>query len=519
MNEKWMKRPVFRRLCEGISDFENDSFETSKRNPELLSGSSKGHHFGTPLKGNISGFRSRQNESINGEKYGSNRVTMDIMWYAVALLILLVRAVDAEDEIRKLPGAEQLRINFKHYSGYFQVSDNHHLHYWFVESQKNVAVDPLIFWFNGGPGCSSLDGLLNEMGPYLVNDDGKTLRYNSFSWNTMASIVYIESPAGVGYSFASDGDIKTNDNQTAEENYAAIKGFFKKFPQFLNHSVYIIGESYGGIYVPTLTVRVLRGLEQFPINLKGIALGNGYVNEMMNVATAIQFAYNHGLIDEKTWNTLEIEELFKFIWSGELNPYDIYRDCDPNPEQDATRLNAMKFGLTSPLFASLSDRAIKWKPQEPHIGPLFASVPCLNDSALVRYMNRAEVRHALHIPEKSPKWDVCSDQITDTYEKVYKDMGPFIKEIVRAKVRVLLYYGDTDMACNFLMGQQFSAALNLPVKRSKEPWHFDSQIAGFKNLYKGLTFLTIRGAGHMAPQWRAPQMHYVIQQFISNQPI
>lgn len=53
----------------------------------------------------------------------------------------------------------------------------------FVESANNSAKDPLIFWFNGGPGCSSLDGLLNEMGPYLVASDGKTLYRNPYSWN------------------------------------------------------------------------------------------------------------------------------------------------------------------------------------------------------------------------------------------------------------------------------------------------------------------------------------------------
>ena len=42
-------------------------------------------------------------------------------------------------------------------------------------------------------------------------------------------------------------------------------------------------------------------------------------------------------------------------------------------------------------------------------------------------------------------------------------MAPFVKKIVKAHVRVLLYYGDTDMACNFMMGQQFSASLGLKV--------------------------------------------------------
>lgn len=49
------------------------------------------------------------------------------------------------------------------------------------------------------------------------------------------------------------------------------------------------------------------------------------------------------------------------------------------------------------------------------------------------------------------------------YDKIYNDMAPFIKKIIKAGVRVLLYYGDTDMACNFIMGQQFAASLNLPV--------------------------------------------------------
>ncbi|EJW77704.1 hypothetical protein WUBG_11387 [Wuchereria bancrofti] len=61
-----------------------------------------------------------------------------------AVLILLVHVVNTE-EITGLPGAQHMEINFKHYSGYFQVSHTHHLHYWFVESQNDATKDPLIF--------------------------------------------------------------------------------------------------------------------------------------------------------------------------------------------------------------------------------------------------------------------------------------------------------------------------------------------------------------------------------------
>lgn len=62
-----------------------------------------------------------------------------------------------------------------------------------MESQDNTKTNPLIFWFNGGPGCSSLDGLLNEMGPYLIDDDGKTLRHNPYAWNQVDFCKYVHA--------------------------------------------------------------------------------------------------------------------------------------------------------------------------------------------------------------------------------------------------------------------------------------------------------------------------------------
>ncbi|MEQ2192823.1 hypothetical protein XENOCAPTIV_017927 [Xenoophorus captivus] len=150
------------------------------------------------------------------------------------------RAQYAPDEVTHLPGMT-FKTNYRQWSGYLQAGKGKFLHYWFVTSQRNPAKDPLVLWLNGGPGCSSLDGFLSENGPFhvsflvanhtacvhgsfkqalellafhsQVNDDGATLYENKFSWNTIANVLYLESPAGVGYSYSDDHTYDTDDDQ------------------------------------------------------------------------------------------------------------------------------------------------------------------------------------------------------------------------------------------------------------------------------------------------------------------
>ena len=57
----------------------------------------------------------------------------------------------------------------------------------FVESQRSPSTDPLLLWMNGGPGCSSLEGYLNELGPLHVSYDGKSVYNNTYAWNRVSS--------------------------------------------------------------------------------------------------------------------------------------------------------------------------------------------------------------------------------------------------------------------------------------------------------------------------------------------
>ena len=67
------------------------------------------------------------------------------------------------DEVKTLPGWAGA-LPSRHFSGYLQASPTKRLHYYLVQSEGDWNKDPVVLWFNGGPGCSSLDGFLYEHG-------------------------------------------------------------------------------------------------------------------------------------------------------------------------------------------------------------------------------------------------------------------------------------------------------------------------------------------------------------------
>jgi carboxypeptidase C (cathepsin A) len=131
----------------------------------------------------------------------------------------------------------------------------------------------------GGPGCSSLDGFFYEHGPFEVDrSDFTKLEEREFRWNTIVNMLYIEAPVGVGFSYSTSGDYKCDDDRTANENRAAVEDFYSKFPEYKNNQLWITGESYAGVYVPTLAEAILHGEKDGSYSgakLTGIAVGNG----------------------------------------------------------------------------------------------------------------------------------------------------------------------------------------------------------------------------------------------------
>ena len=174
--------------------------------------------------------------------------------------------------------------------------------------------------FNGGPGCSSLEGGFSESGLYRVQEftSPPQLGVNPFSWGNKTNNIFMEAPAGVGFSYCDTAaGCKHTDTAQAVDNLAAIKDFFGKFPELAKNDFWITGESYAGIYIPTLAQQVIEDNAKspaVPINLKGILVGNGCIgNEAghcgndptgLNDYHDIQIWRGHALVSETNYDNI-----------------------------------------------------------------------------------------------------------------------------------------------------------------------------------------------------------------------
>ena len=165
------------------------------------------------------------------------------------------------------------------YSGYLKTDiEGHELFYTFTPSQSNPEKDPILLWLNGGPGCSSLEGFISEIGPVVYSHLQHSFILNEYAWNKNASIVFIESPAGVGFTRIIDKNIYYNDTIQAISLNIALQNFFDLFDEYQTNDFYIAGESYVGTYIPHLVKEILKNKTEnaTKIDLKGILIGNPY---------------------------------------------------------------------------------------------------------------------------------------------------------------------------------------------------------------------------------------------------
>jgi len=366
------------------------------------------------------------------------------------------------------------------FSGYVNVTQSDYLFYWFVEAEEGAPEDaPLIVWSNGGPGCSSMEGITTEHGPLVLFDikedtqsaPGKLSR-NPYSWSKTAHVLYVDQPRYVGFSCGT-GPFVASSVDAGQDLVNFLRGWRQLFPEHASRNVILAAESYGGHFVPAWSSSILdynaAGVAD-PIRLVGLIIGNGIVNETIQDTTFPEFARRHGLIPENinvnsSWGAREI---MKNYLGYEPNYYD-YRLV----EQGCC-------GCSSYNYKPWSD-----------------------------WMMRKDVQLALNVCGNSgaKAFAGCASGCVDLPSFDEDDTFSYSGALGRALdlgIHVTFYYGMQDTACNYVGGFQMASSLewrDAEQFRHAElrPLKLGEVVMGSIKSVSGLTWIQVDGAGHMVP--------------------
>jgi len=467
-----------------------------------------------------------------------NSLSLIVVITISVLFTSLIHAAPAEDLIVDLPGAPE-NLGFKQYAGYVTIDEQHgkKIFYWFVESENDPENDPVLLWMNGGPGASSLIGFFQELGPFRPNPDGKTLSLFEYRWNKIANIIWIEAPVGVGFSYSNvKSDYLTNDQITAADNLKFLEGWFAKFPEYKTNPFYITGESYAGHYVPTLAQEVYNANQNgtTDINIKGLVIGNpGIDNDWYyhnNEYAFLTFMYEHGLLPQASY----IKARDACNWTNFLTDCDDQGHySDPSSLCKAATTAALEYipqnidlyDIYAPVCHTIIDETgkkvisgrprpipspreyLKWNPVIQRLYQIQKRTDddfdeCL-DNYIIAYLNQPDVQSAIHV--KSTNWKEIGNII---YPNTTDNMIPYFEFfIANTDWSILIFSGDADSAVPFIGTQKWIDCLGQPIKKDWRNWELNQQVAGSVIDYEGITFCTIKEAGHEVP-WYKPEAGY-----------
>ena len=108
-------------------------------------------------------------------------------------------------------------------------------------------------------------GFLSELGPFYPTATAGRLQANPYTWTATSNIVFLESPAFVGWSYSNTtSDEYVGDARTAADALRFLLGFFERFPVYDGRPFWIAGESYGGGLTGCMPVAKQRSSSSFP---------------------------------------------------------------------------------------------------------------------------------------------------------------------------------------------------------------------------------------------------------------
>ncbi|XP_022850532.1 serine carboxypeptidase-like 18 isoform X2 [Olea europaea var. sylvestris] len=431
--------------------------------------------------------------------------------FLLLLLLLLFSNGAPQAIIKTLPGYSG-NLPFKLETGYIGVGENEEiqLFYYFMESESNPNMDPLLLWMAGGPGCSGLYSIVYDIGPCTLdveNFDGSlpSIILKPYSWTKVANIIFIDAPVGTGFSYANTSrGYSSSDIKSTKDIFTFLRKWLLNHPMFIKNRLYIAGESYGGKLVPMVAMEILRGNEerlQPQMSFQGYIIGNGLTDSNIDFNARIPYAHRMALISD------EYFELAKISCDGK------YYNHDPNNVQCTYALQRIQECLSrinevQILEPSCANSAPKpdefgW-PQTflkdnsiDHLVLPTAKQDCHVPNYVVsnNWANDRTVQEALYIRKGTiTRWRTCYNGIS--YKQNVESALEYHKILIKKGCHVLVFNGDHDMAAPYMGPLKWIRILNLTTDDDWRPWLVNGQVAGYTERYNkndfNLTFVTVK---------------------------
>mgnify|MGYP001494942347 FL=1 len=442
-----------------------------------------------------------------------------------------------------LPGYQKIK-NSKVYkkpvdmfSGRLSINEElkHSLYFWKFNREhidKDSDNNSLVFFINGGPGCSSMDGLLLENGPFRVDGDG-LLTANEGSWHMQSDIVYIDQPLGTGFSTKLDSTEKDFDfydtdliNDSSKNMIIFLIEYFKIFPQDKHKNIIFAGESYAGQYILHFINNIWKfnkmideesNKQLAKINVNTAMLGNAWVDPVEQSASYLPFFQKEGLFKQDNFKLKKILSLQEKCQQN-INNMNIDDLVSDNDIQDC---DSIMYQFISSVFdPTIKDQ--KDKCLNVYDYRLIENAPsCGMDwpyelPNLNKFFRKEGVQDALNIVDTDDdydtnddviKWTECSSKVGSFIKQHNKDTVPSIRilpGLLEQGLKLYLFNGDKDIICNHLGVENYVKKLSWEDKQFDESarwheWYHESEVVGSFIKDRNVVLINIFNASHMVP--------------------
>ncbi|KAF8335498.1 alpha/beta-hydrolase [Cantharellus anzutake] len=405
------------------------------------------------------------------------------------------------------------------------------LFFWFWPSKDPRHVDDLVFWTNGGPGCSSMMGFLQENGPFKWPTGTAKPIPNQWSWTNLSHVLWVEQPVGTGFSQGTPNI--HDDDELAAQLAGFLVQFLEVFKELKGKNFYVTGESYAGYYVPYIANYLYEHPGLVPLKTKGIWLTDPSVS--WDIVTEYIPAYNFAnkWKDVLGLNASYLQTLKNASdFCGFTNYAATYATYPPPPGPFPLPPQAYVPG-TVPNYANITSGCLLWDDiynasamANPNFNVyrIFDGWPVLWDvigfpGSFFNYQSpvyfaRRDVQDAIHAPHID--WSECSTKpvYVNGQDNSVPSMLSVMPNVIQKSARTVVMHGLADYVLiaegTRIAIQNMTCMGGLKGFRTpivKESFVIDG-FGAIGNLHQErMTYVEVNLAGHMMPEY-APWAAY-----------